>query len=216
METYALYVALGDPTKASLWEWTQWSKVVPLIDPFVKAARAPAVIKSNQYQPDRRTPIKLGRLGWNDKSHHRWTHHSPDSKEDKSSWLFLSMDIWAPSRQQCTKENGLPDFICAVHNEAFGGSSVKFNPVFLLAIEADLAMRMSADIQNLMDGLKEITAPVLMAKQGRRPWARPYPGGGGATFDSIGDMVNISPFKAGNQHQHPVDLSIFKDAWDSF
>jgi hypothetical protein len=216
METYSLRVILGDPTKAPLWEWTQWSKIVPLIDPLVKAARAPAAVKSNQYQPDRRTPVKLGRLGWNDKSHHRWTHRSPDSQEDKSSWLLLSTDIWAPSREQCTRENGLPDFLCALQNEAFEGGNVKFNPVFLLAMKSDLAARMSTDIQKVTDGLRELTAPILMAKQDSRPWARPYPGGKGATFDSIGDMVNMSPFKAGPRHQHPPDLSIFSDTWASY
>jgi hypothetical protein len=144
---YELHLMLGDPTAPPLWGWEIWQPVAYHLDPVFRAARGRAGATSLQKDTPKHN-ISFGRLGWNEKSHQKWTHGSPVTGERSSAWKFLATEVWAPTRGACARDNQAPDVFLFLRKEGYWGEDgLTFTPSVLLAIAADLpdGVRYAAD-----------------------------------------------------------------------
>jgi hypothetical protein len=210
---YWLYVLLGDPNHPPLWSWKEWSATAPLLDPLLAKARGPAAVRSLQFQEDGKTPVNFGRIGWNDRGHRKWTHESPDTRAFSASWKFLSAEVWAPSRQQSTKEGDPPDLFVAFRNEAYWEKKrLQFNPFLLLAFPRDGAPELVAKGEHAASGIASRLKALLVARQSR-PWGlQETPGGFYSRI--ISDMMASSPFRPGPLHEGPPSLGLLEGSWE--
>ena len=209
---YDLYVVLGDPQGPPLWSWDEWSKAVSILNPWVSSSRGPAAVQSTQFVEDGRQDIKFGRIGWNDKGHQKWTHNSSVPNSESRSWRFLQTEVWAPSRQQCTRDNRPPDFWFAFRNEGYWKEpSLKFNPLAMLGIPLDDPRRPREGPGEIVRALANQLSAVWVAHK-QRPWALST---GGSFFkDAIGDLITVGLFKPGPVHKNPLTPAAFAEDWE--
>lgn len=207
---YDTYVLLGDAASRPLWHWSNWQQLVPKLDPLVQAARGKPALRSTQFISNQRSTVKFGRIGWDEKSHQKWTHGSPVSSPASTNWKFLSVELWAPSWTECERQGLAPHVFLSVSSEAVTSSAQAFEPVVLLAVASEVAGREQILVTAAVDQLVQVIAAKLVAFQ-RRPWGRSV-GRIGFT-NAIQDLHVSGLFKPGRRHDRPVDLDLFADAW---
>jgi hypothetical protein len=208
---YELHLVLGDPAAPALWRWEIWQPIAHHLDPVFRAARGPAGATSLQEDTPKHN-ISFGRLGWNEKSHQKWTHGSPATGERSSTWKFMSTEVWAPTRGACAREVKPPDVFLFLRNEGYwDDDGLTFSPSVLLAIAADLpdAVRDAADLAAgiIADGVR-----AKLRAFRRRPWA--YAFGPQMMTDSIQDIVHTSLFKPGPVRKQRPTIDILTEPWE--
>lgn len=213
---YDTYFILGNPNVEPLWNWNIWSRVVPLLDPIISAARGRAAVRSTQYLPDQRGTVKFGRIGWNARGHQKWAHGSPSNSEESSTWRFLDVEMWAPSWSRC--DDRAPDVFLHIGNEALGGGynrELAFNPVIILAVVAHLSTEMPVKIRLAVNELLRITDARLCGYK-QRQWGTPT--GMGAFTHSIQDLCLSGLFKPhpkpSQRHTGVVDGTVLSEEWE--
>lgn len=209
------YCILGDPAAAPVWNWSEWSALLTCIDPIVSSARGRPAVRSNQYLADQKGTVKFGRIGWNEKGHHKWTHKSPANAADSETWRFLNAQIWAPSWTICERENRAPDVFLEIANESFSGGfneQLSFNPVIILAVSIDLSNQIADQIRTVVDAFVKTTHAKLSGFK-RRPWGTSNLGG---FTNAIQDLCISGLFKAGPRHSGNVDFNLLADDWDQY
>ena len=207
---YDTYVFLGNPAAQPLWYWSSWQQLVPKLDPLVTAARGKAAIRSTQFISDSRGTVKFGRIGWDEKSHQKWTHGSPVSSPASADWKFRSAELWAPSWTECEREHLAPDVFLTVSSQGATSNTPAFDPVVLLAVASQLAVRERSLANGVVEQLAAIIAAKLVAFQ-QRPWGRSVAGVG--FTNAIQDLHVSGLFKPGPRHARPIDLDLFADSW---
>jgi hypothetical protein len=208
---YELHLILGDPAAPALWRWDIWQPIACHLDPVFRAARGPAGATSLQEDTPQHN-ILFGRLGWNEKSHQKWTHGSPATGERSSGWRFWSTEFWAPTRGACAREAKAPDVFLFFRNEGYWGEAgLTFSPSVLLAVAADLpdSVRHTADLAAGAIS-SELRARLRAFK--RRPWAFAF--GPHMMTDSVQDIVHTSLFKVGPVRQQLPTLEILAEPWE--
>lgn len=208
---YDVYVLLGDPTKEPLWHWASWRQAVDILDPIIEAARGKPSMRSTQYPAQDKGTISFGRMGWNAKGHHKWTHGSPTTGDESYAWKFLSTEVWGPSWNECEKEMVAPDVYFGFVNEALTGAAppLAFNPVVVFATSAELPAQVLMDARAVVSKLTQLMNSVLAVHQ-RRPWG--YSAAGGFT-GAIQDLSATGLFKMGPRHTCPPSLQMFNAEW---
>jgi hypothetical protein len=211
---YETFVLLGDPSVPPPWDWAVWRRLVPALDPLIRAARGKPAVRSTQYAPDRKGTVKFGRLGWKDADHQKWTHDSPTTGAEARSWGFVDVEVWAPAWTTYEREDRAPDVFLTVANEALGSGfrqGLLFSPVIVLAVVAELARREPAALAAAVAALRELSAAKLVGHR-RRPWGRPF-GSVGFT-GSIQDLAVSGLFKPGKRHQGELGFHVFAEKWE--
>ena len=105
---YDVYLALGDPHATPLWAWIAWQRLLPDIDPLIKAAHGKPSLRSTQFLPGRPKTVKFGRLGWKDSDHQKWCHGSPSNEAESCTWTFRNVEIWRPLGVCANKKTSRP------------------------------------------------------------------------------------------------------------
>jgi hypothetical protein len=211
---YDTFVFLGDPTCLPLWFWKVWHPFCPALDPLIQAARGKPAIRSTQLLPKKAGVVRFGRLGWKDSDHQKWAHDSPANKGVSASWVFLTLQIWAPAWTACERENRAPDVFLSIRNESFGrghGQVSLFNPLIILAIVSELAGRSPSEVNRVVRALQEFTSANLVGYQ-RRPWGRPF--GSVGFSNSIQDLTTTGLFKPGSHHKGKIGFHLFAEKWE--
>lgn len=209
---YSVYVVLSGPHTAKPWAWSLWKEIQNLLEPFASVSRGKAAIRSTQVSGNDGKKISFGKIGWNEKSHAKWTHDSPETETDSKDWRFLNVEAWAPSWTVCEKENSAPDFFLSVNNEHPCGESDKsqFGAIVVVALATSEG---SERLVQLKAAVTEIAAklnsPLAIYK--RRNWGTPI-GSDGYT-DALNDLGATGLFKVGPRHQRPLDVSTFSEQW---
>lgn len=174
---YDVYAILGDPNATPVWQWEQWNRVAPLLDPLIDVARGRAAVKATQHigeHPRTRDYLRFGALGWNGKSHQKWVHGSPANHGESQEWTFINAEVWAPSWTQCEREDSMPDVYFAIGNVDRGrrGERLLVRQVIVLAVAADLPASVLEQVHAAAMAIAQIVEAPVRAHQ-RRPWGIP-------------------------------------------
>ena len=206
---YEVFLLLAAPDAAPLWEAAQWTPFAASLDGIVAQAgtRGKAGVRSLQYTPKGK-PVSFGRLGWDDKSHAKWTH-GPATTEAR----FMSLEAWAPAWTICEKDGQAPDLFLALVNESLlglAGKPLQFGQRLVCAIATDQGPAAAATLRQSLAQLAAQQDAVVFAHT-RRQWgsASPY---GGFTH-AIQDMPIGGLFRQDDPHAHPLDGDAFSEPW---
>jgi hypothetical protein len=209
---YDVYVFLGDPASQPLWHWDKWLRLMPDLDALLHVARGPAATRSTQFLPNRSGTVKFGRIGWKEQDQQKWTHGSPRTLETSPRWNFLTTELWAPAWTQCERDRSAPDIFISIASQSAFNTATSFEPVIVVAIISELSRRENLLVTRVIERLRELVNPKLVAHQ-HRPWGRSAMGGAGFS-DSIQDLHVTGLFKPGRRQERPVDLDLFEDKWE--
>jgi hypothetical protein len=85
--------------------------------------------------------VSFGRLGWNDRSHRKWTHFAPETDSECPAWSFGTGEVWTPSWTVCEREASAPNLFCAFENAwvVRAPAGMQFNQFFHLALPVSTA-----------------------------------------------------------------------------
>lgn len=112
---YEVFLLLAAPDAPPLWNAAQWTPFAASLDGLMAQARGKAGVRSHQYNPKGK-PISFGRLGWDEKSHAKWTHTAATTQA-----RFMTVEAWAPTWTLCEKDDQAPDVFLALANESLLG-----------------------------------------------------------------------------------------------
>jgi hypothetical protein len=217
---YEVYVILGSAEMPELWLWDRWKTVAELFAPFTTVPRGKAALRGDRYVPNPKRPGAykpqgLGRIGWDRRSHEKWTFGSTLTKNVCSDWKFARVEAWAPSWNVCERERTAPDFYFQMTNENMLGlpnSKLAFNPVIIIAASVSLDHDYRLGARRAAGSLSSFVESKLFVCR-QRPWG--YSVGPGFTGFSgaIQDLKTSGLFKVGDPHQRPVNLDTFAEQW---
>ncbi|MES2206808.1 MAG: hypothetical protein V4525_08435 [Pseudomonadota bacterium] len=209
---YLVYVVLSGPYTKKPWSWPLWQEIQKLLEPFALISRGKAAIRSTQVLGNNGKKISFGKIGWDEKSHAKWTHDSPVTETSSKNWCFLNVEAWAPSWTVCAKENSAPDFYLSVNNEHPYGESDKsqFGAIVIVALAtstgSERLMQFTAAVTKIA---AKLNSPLVVYKH--RNWGTSI-GSSGFT-NALNDLGVTGLFKAGARHQRPLDVSTFSQQW---
>lgn len=209
---YDVYALLASPEAVPIWYWEKWRLLIPSLDELLRVARGPASIRSTQLLDNRRKTMKFGRINWRDRDQQKWTHGSPMTLNSCSTWTFQDTELWAPSWNQCERENLAPDVFLAIAGNAVYRRSTAFGSVIVFSVVRELSSRENRLVTLVIDQLRQLTEPKLVAHR-QRPWGRSTRDGLGF-FDSLQELHVLGLFKVGPLQNLPVDLGLFQGEWD--
>jgi len=209
---YDVYVFLGDPASQPIWHWDKWLRLMPELTALLHIARGPASTRSTQFLANKRETVKFGRIGWKEPDQQKWTHGSPRTLDSSPNWRFLNAELWAPAWTQCERERSAPDVFMSIASEGAFVSTPSFEPAILLAVVSELSRRENLLVAHVIERLRELVDPKLVAHL-HRPWGRAALGGIGFS-NSIQDLHVSGLFKAGRRHEREVDLDLFAETWE--
>lgn len=133
----AILGSAGEP--GPLWTGEAWRAATPILTPLIDLARDEAAVRSTQFAEDNETPVRFGRIGWNDAGHQKWIHGSPTNAATSASWQFLASELWAPSWTKCAQQP--PDVFFGLRNMGHRQPlPPKFSHLVVLAVANDLAV----------------------------------------------------------------------------
>ncbi|WP_425254129.1 hypothetical protein ACPJXG_10080 [Janthinobacterium sp. NFX145] len=206
---YEVFLLLAAPGAAPLWEAAQWAPFAASLDGLMAqaSARGKAGVRSHQYNPKGK-PIAFGRLGWDGKSHARWTH-TPDTTEAR----FMSLEAWAPSWTTCEKDDQAPDLFLALANESLlgrAGKTLQFSQRLVCAIATNMGPDAAAALRLSLAQLAAQQGAVVFART-QRQWGRAAYGG---FTGAIQDMLIGGLFQPGDPHARPLDAATFREPWE--
>lgn len=206
---YEVFLLLAAPDAPPLWDAAQWTPFAASLDGLMAqaGARGKAGVRSHQYNPKGK-PIPFGRLGWNDKSHARWTHTAATTDA-----RFMSLEAWAPTWTVCEKDDQAPDVFFALANESLlglAGKPLQFGQRLVCAIATDMGPDAAATLRQALAQLAAQQDAVVFA-HARRQWGRASPYGG--FTGAIQDMLIGGLFRQDAPHARPLDEAAFQDAW---
>ena len=204
---YEVFLLLAAPDAAPLWQAAQWAPFAAGLDGLIAQARGKAGVRSHQYNPKGK-PIPFGRLGWDAKSHAKWTHTAETSEA-----RFMSLEAWAPTWTVCEKDDQAPDLFLALANESLlglAGKHLQFSQRLVCAIATDMGPEAAATLRQALAQLAAQQDAVVFART-HRQWGRASPYGGFTA--AIQDMLIGGLFQADDPHARPLDDAAFQDAW---
>ena len=170
---YDVYAILGDPARSPIWRWDRWTnEVVPLLDPLISAARGKPGVKSIQHKnvsPKSSDFLRFGRLGWNNASHAKWVHGSPENSDKCDAWRLVETVVHAPHINQCARDDVPPDVYFEL--ASFDQQNL-ISPLLVLALATELPDPVLQSGREAALGLAELTGASIVAYR-RRPWGIP-------------------------------------------
>lgn len=205
---YEVFLLLAAPGAPGLWQAEQWTPFAAALDGVVAQARAgkPGV-RSLQYNPQGKL-IPFGRLGWDAKSHARWTHTA-----DTTGARFMSLEAWAPTWTVCEKDDLAPDLFISLFNEEHltaAGKPRLFGQRLVCAVASELGQEACSTVRHALAQLaRQQQAPVFA--HARRPWGKTMLGGFGSALQ---DLALTDLFKPGNPHERALDADTFRGQWN--
>ena len=134
-ERYRVSVVVAPVPSRPLWNWENWSKIMPPLTAVIKGLGAEAVIRPRQ-AGDHDNWLHFGRLPWNQKSNRTWTTKYLADPNLAGKVQFFATEIWAPSRAISFESRRGPELFCLLDRNSADGSQG-----FVLAIRTDVLRR---------------------------------------------------------------------------
>ncbi|MEQ4616964.1 MAG: hypothetical protein ABN482_02835 [Corticimicrobacter sp.] len=209
---YDVCLLLAAPDAPRIWEYAVWQRLVPALTPLLSSDRGRTSVRMTQFDQTQtgspnQTYVRFGQIGWNEKSHRRWTHASPDTEAVSRAWEFCGAAGWAPGPSKCSECP--PDGFLAVRNalddgQAPGDCRFAYSVLLAAAIDRpDATQSLNGAIAAL-----GITIPHVLLAGTRRTWSE---GGMSLTdCDTFG-----APFKPGPKHSAAPTLDMLEGNWQA-
>jgi hypothetical protein len=212
---YDLYVILGATNSPELWQWKNWQQIAAGLNPFMAASKGKAAIRTTQFSNANKKYVSFGRIGWNEKGHHKWTHGSPITAKESDSWYFMGMELWSPDWNSSVRERLAPDVFFTISNQVSRDrkTPIKFNQIIIFAVSIDAGEAVRANARKWVQELSiKLNSPLTAYQE--RTWGKAF-GNSGGFSNSIQDMALTGLFKVGDYHNRPIDLETFAESWTS-
>jgi hypothetical protein len=204
---YDVFILKGTAGHPQPWTWESWQPWAAALAPFSASPRGQPGVRCTVWCDRDRKHVPFGTLGWDDKSHQRWTFGSPVTREASDQWKFIHTEAWAPRWTVCEREHLAPDFFFSLRNPAMGSEYGKPPyPFVVCALAAAGDERRDALAQALHPLAKALPAALFATK--RRPWG--IASGGGFTH-SIQDMNEA--VLSGAVNPHSIDADRLPETW---
>ncbi|MCL2310594.1 MAG: hypothetical protein FWC42_10095 [Proteobacteria bacterium] len=219
--TYEVRVLLASPSAPALWDYPVWQRLTPALTPLLSSVRGRTSLRmmqfdTRQHGSPNQAYVRFGPIGWNDKAHHKWTHHSPDTEQESEHWEFYSFSAWSPGPGKC--RDCPPDGFMAVVNQIGADSglsreSCRFSYTVLVAIACEIPD--AATIMEKAFAALAAEIPSVLKAQTRRLWIpTSHCTRTGEFIHSLTDMDAYgAPFIAGPQHNFPPTIDILTGEW---
>jgi len=219
---YNVFLFFADIEAPLLWHWENWIATEPRLTPLMSSTRGKTALRVFQDapRPDSafKDTISFGQLGWNERSHMKWTHGSPQTASNSIEWNFHGCEIWAPNPNLCEKENTPPDGYLIIHNQSNANTSrpkPKFSYAVLLAIACD-ATELHAHIPSALSELDQLTRPILRA-QNQRHWGSSKCQRTKQHIGALNDsFLSGGPIRSDYALDAPLDLNCLLGSWEIF
>jgi len=213
---YEIFLLLSHPDAAPLWFREVWMDVVLKLSSLMATTRGKTSARVFQLSPGSGSPnsraMKFGPVGWNDKSHCKWTHIREDA--NGSNPEFRSVEFWAPGAVQCERDGRPPETFFSLAREEGPKEGRRYGYMVALAVAADRE-DLLGERDVAIEHLSSVMRPVLLAKS-RRTWAGKHTGTPAEWENSIADTFFVTGlFKPGKRHVDPVSLNSLRGAWES-
>jgi hypothetical protein len=212
---YSVFLLLSHPDATPLWFRDRWMGVVPKLSPLMMTDRGKALARVVQLRPGLGSPnkraVKSGPVGWNEKSHCKWTHDRANASGGDPE--FRSVQFWAPGGPECERSGRPPEAFFSLAQESEPKEGRQYGYMVALAVAEDREDLVD-DRDAAIEGLSSIMRPVLIAKS-RRTWGRGHANPPSEWQNSINDTFFVSGlFKPGKMHVESVSLNSLRGAWD--
>jgi hypothetical protein len=194
------YLALGKGHDQKLFEWGQWNKISPCLDRLF--SRPDTLIETVQFDPATDRAIPFRNLGWNSKSHAKWTLNSPITSNLPTSREFLTTQLWAPGQRICEEKETAPDIFAEI--SSFGAEA--FDEGIIIAVAEDLNIAVDCIFKLIVAQM----SPVLIARQ-HVPWGETIGNGIGYT-NCISDLMDVGI----PRHIKNISPSDIRGNWSTF
>jgi hypothetical protein len=162
-------LAVVGRVRPPLWYYETWQQVVSALEPLTAEITGDLSVRSTQGLG--KEDVKFGRLGWNDKSHRKWTHDSPETRGRSHAWGFAYGDALAPSASACARQRRAPCFFCSFANPFVirPPRAGQFNQFFHLALPmSDAQPRSVLVVQVVMEIARILNASHTLGRAA--PW----------------------------------------------
>jgi len=214
-KNYDVFVLLGAPGLLP-WQWQVWVKIEPLLASFASSDRGKPTVRSSQASGlgKEHRSLAFGKLGWDLKSHARWTHGSPSNALESNPWRFLGTEAWAPSWTVCEKEHEAPDFYLHLLRapDVRQRGVPQFGSILVVALAASASETRQRELLSAMGAIATLLeSPLAVCK--RRAWGIAS-GAAGGFRDAVQDFgVGRGLFREEDPHAQPICLESFSEAW---
>jgi hypothetical protein len=148
-ESYRVAVVVERSLSRPLWEWANWSTIMPPLTAVISGIKAGAVIHPRQ-AGDHDNWLRFGRLPWNEKNNRTWTTKYLTDPNLAGQVSFVATEIWAPSRAISFERRRGPELFCLLdHNEPANTQG------FVLAIRKDFLSRVDIAADETIFSVRE-------------------------------------------------------------
>jgi hypothetical protein len=148
-ESYRVAVVVERSLSRPLWEWANWSTIMPPLTAVISGIKAQAVIHPRQ-AGERDNWLRFGRLPWNEKNNRTWTTKYLTDPNLVGKVSFVATEIWAPSRAISFERRRGPELFCLLdRNEPANTQG------FVLAIRKDLLSRVDIAADETIFSVRE-------------------------------------------------------------
>ena len=113
--TYYSYYLFGLSDGKPIWDWDNWKKCIPLLEPIIDLSPETPYIKTQQSVPVKygkdsqfvsydKGSLRFGKMIWSTENNEKWTTRY--AKEIQ--WTFFDTEIAFPTRSHCHKHGRPP------------------------------------------------------------------------------------------------------------
>lgn len=212
---YHFFLLFGDTTgQDAPWDTNVWkTAVAPAMDNLFKISShyKKLGLGTIQYVPKPNSQyfdaLKLGRLGWNDASHDKWTLATPTPAR-----RFHHLDVWVPSRGVSGKLNSSPDIMVTLCHErdAYRLQTVAFEWFAVIAVANDI----EGNIKQLVTDIAEAMGAKKLVYRERR-WEEKLEDEHWHFINSIQDTTSFWIYNESRDlHKIPFDSVQFEPFWE--
>ena len=148
-ESYRIAVVVERSLSRPLWEWANWSTIMPPLTAVISGINAEAVIHPRQ-AGGHDNWLSFGRLPWNEKNNRTWTTKYLADPRIAGKVSFVATEIWAPSRAISFERRRGPELFCMLdRNEPANTQG------FVLAIRKDVLNRVDIAADETIFSVRE-------------------------------------------------------------
>jgi hypothetical protein len=207
-QPYASIVIIGRGVPP-LWHYEKWLSIVSALDPLVHATGESAAVRTVQGERDKTTQLRFGKIGWNARSHRKWTHDSPDTKAASSAWTFLLGEVWIPGWTVCIRERRDPKLFVSFEQPSILTrlKPGQFNQFFHIAMPMPFFQDHFAIVDNALQQIRQVVDSTGCFMQ-VHPWH--------SQLESIQHTINNQLHYIGMEHDIVHDICRTPGKWTKY
>lgn len=208
-DDYISFVIVGSSTEHRAWHWNTWTRIASSLDPIVEATIEPVGVRSLQSFKGGNEQIGFGRLGWDSKSHQKWTHGSELNRGVGDLWQFIFTEVWSPRWAVCLREHRNPILFIRIENPFILSEpkAGQFNQFIQLSATVELFGRTEAATEAVLRKISSLLRGVLTIFR-VSPW--------NVHGDCVQDVLNNHLRYVGMYDDIIPDLSKSSGGWEEY